>query len=61
LEDKEMKKSAPINYVAVLPRELRPLQAINSIFQIPDSMLIKLAEPERLEQKAKRFPKRKMR
>jgi len=56
-----MKKSAPINYVAVLPRELRPLQAINSIFQIPDSMLIKLAEPERLEQKAKRFPKRKMR
>ena len=55
-----MKKSAPINYVAVLPRELRPLSTINSIIQIPDSMLIKLAEPERREQKAKKFQRKRL-
>ena len=48
------------NYVPVLPHELRPLCSMNSLSQIPQSMLTKLAEGEMREEKARKFPRKKV-
>lgn len=52
-----MRKNAMI-YLEVLPRNLRPLSAMNSISQLSDFMLTKLAEKGREDVKAKKLPRK---
>ncbi len=53
-------KKRVMNYVTVLPRELRQKNVKNCLSKIPESTLHKLAEPEMKEQKAKKFPRKKL-
>ncbi len=54
-----MRKAMLFQYVPVLPRQLRFLSSMDSLSNIPDSMLTKLAEKEREEEKARKFSRRK--
>jgi len=55
-----MRKRA-ILYLEVLPFQLRSISTLNMIYQIPDSLLTKLGERGRKDEKIANLPKRRMR